>query len=231
VDVAELKRLRPIIRVFTKSVSLHWRDLDGEEACDRYHELYDMAEKASGDSKFRQYVQPISYWGSVPRGARLSKDQAVTILNSASQLLSYLGSLIGVEEDRMEGNQTDRQPQQVHIHLGNGTTITGNLVVAHSIENSFNKVESADIPSQLKDLLQRLAKEVAKISAALPEDVAEQAGRDLETLTAEAVSKTPRKQWWELSAEGLKQAAIKVGEIGKPVLELVTMIVPLLAQR
>ena len=56
---------------------------------------------------------------------------------------------------------------------------------------------------------------------ALPQEKAEQVARDLQTLVAEASSKKPRKQWWQLSIEGLKKTAKDVGEIGKPVLELV----------
>lgn len=58
---------------------------------------------------------------------------------------------------------------------------------------------------------------------------AEQVARDLETLTAEATSKEPRRKWWELSIEGLKDAAKNIGEIGKPVLELATRIVAILS--
>jgi len=63
---------------------------------------------------------------------------------------------------------------------------------------------------------------------ALPQEKAEQVARDLQTLVAEESSKKPRKQWWQLSIEGLKKTAKDVGEIGKPVLELVAKIVLIL---
>ena len=117
---------------------------------------------------------------------------------------------------------------KTEVKLGDGTTIFGDFVVANSIRDSFNKVASSDIPGDQKELLVKLAKEVGKMCEALPKEIAEQATRDLETLTVEATSKSPRKQWLELSVEGLKQAARNVGAIGKPVLELVALIIPLL---
>jgi len=117
---------------------------------------------------------------------------------------------------------------KIDVTLGDGTIIHGDFVVANSIKNSFNKVASANIPTDLKELLQKLAKEVGVMSEALPEDTSHQVARDLETLTTEATSKAPRRRWWELSMDGLKQAATAVGDVGKPVLEVLSLLVPLL---
>lgn len=117
---------------------------------------------------------------------------------------------------------------KIDVTLGDGTTIHGDFVVANSIKDSFNKVEKADVPNELKSLLKDLAKSIATMSERLPKETAGQVARDLETLTAEATSKTPRKQWWELSVEGLTKVAKDIGEIGKPVLELAAKIVAIL---
>lgn len=117
---------------------------------------------------------------------------------------------------------------KIEVTLGDGTTIHGDFVVANSIKDSFNKVENANVPNELKSLLKQLAKSVAILSGNLPKETAEQVARDLETLTAEATSKAPRKQWWQLSVEGLTKAANDIGQIGKPVLELVAKIVAIL---
>jgi hypothetical protein len=55
-DVLELKRLRPSIRAFVNNVNQNWNALNGEDACDRYHELYDMVQAASGDPDFKRYA-------------------------------------------------------------------------------------------------------------------------------------------------------------------------------
>jgi hypothetical protein len=58
---------------------------------------------------------------------------------------------------------------------------------------------------------------------------AEQVANDLQTFTNEATSEKPRRKWWELSAEGMKEAANTVGEIGVSVLETLEKISPILA--
>ncbi len=59
------------------------------------------------------------------------------------------------------------------------------------------------------------------MTSELPPDKAEQAARDLRDLTEEATSKEPRRAWYSLSAERLKEAAENLADIGKPVIELV----------
>lgn len=117
------------------------------------------------------------------------------------------------------------------IRLGDGTTIYGDFVTANSIKSSFNRVNDSEIPAELKETLTALAKSVAKMVETLPDEKAQKVTQDLEVLTSEAISKVPRKQWISLSAEGLKQAAKNIGEIGKPVIELVGKILPLLIAR
>jgi hypothetical protein len=116
---------------------------------------------------------------------------------------------------------------KIDVKLGDGTTIHGDFVVANSIKDSFNKVATSEVSDNLKDLLKDLTRQVGLMTQSLPVDKSKQAARDLETLTAEVTSKTPRTQWWQLSLAGL-EAAIAVGEVGKPVLEIAEKIVPLL---
>lgn len=120
--------------------------------------------------------------------------------------------------------------QPIHVTLGDGASV-GNLVISRSITNSFNKLESAEISDELKKVLQELAKAVQEMTSTMPSETAEQVARDLETLTAEATSKSPRQQWWQLSVEGLKKAAKDVGEIGIPVLKLAASVITLLSMK
>jgi hypothetical protein len=132
--------------------------------------------------------------------------------------------------DKIENLHTEKMTMtKISVKLGDGTVVHGDVVVANSIQNSFNTASKADIPNDLKELLKELTKTVAKMSENLPKEVAEVVARDLETLTAEATSKAPRKQWWQLSIEGLTKAAKDIGEIGKPVLELAAKIVAILS--
>lgn len=118
---------------------------------------------------------------------------------------------------------------KIKVTLGDGNTFYGNLVVAKSIENSFNKAAEANVSDELRDLLKQLAGAVGKMSERLPEEEAQRVARALQTLTAEATSQTPDRRWWEVSVDGLKKAAANIGEIGKPVLEIATHIAAILS--
>ena len=115
------------------------------------------------------------------------------------------------------------------ITLGN-VTVSGdfNLVTAKSIENSFNKAATAPDPA-LGTALKALSTQVAELVKQLPPDKKEAAARDLETLTTEATSKAPRKAWYELSAEGLKDAAKAVAGMAGPIATAVGAVLGLLA--
>jgi hypothetical protein len=114
------------------------------------------------------------------------------------------------------------------INIGDKATVS-NLVVSDSIENSFNKIESAEISDQLKSLLRNLAEAVQLVIAESSQAEAEVIARDLEIFTAEVTSNSPREPWYRMSAEGLEKAANRVGAIGKPVLELATLVMSLIS--
>mgnify|MGYP000143695207 CR=1 FL=1 len=117
---------------------------------------------------------------------------------------------------------------KINVKLGDNATISGTLAVATSIENSFNQADSANIPNDLRFILKNLTIAVGKMSEQLSDEMAAEVARDLEKLTAEATHSSPSRKWWEVSIEGLTKAAKSVGEIGKPVLDLVAQIVPIL---
>jgi hypothetical protein len=99
-DIPELQKLRPTVQAFTDSVRQNWNSLDDEDTHNRYHELYDLIQKASGDSNFTRYVQPLSYWAVGPeKRQRLWKEHANAILHSAAQLLAYMDTALGAEAD------------------------------------------------------------------------------------------------------------------------------------
>ena len=110
-----------------------------------------------------------------------------------------------------------------------GSVIHGSVVSAGTIQDSFNTLEQSGVSGELKDTLTELHKAVATMTAELPEEQANQAARDLRDLTEEATSAEPRRKWYSLSAEGLKEAAENLADIGKPVMELVGKVLTILA--
>jgi hypothetical protein len=121
--------------------------------------------------------------------------------------------------------------QEKVIRIGEGAEISAPVVIADSIQNSFNSLAQSDLNAELKTLLDQLLQAVNQVNKDASPDQAETAeamARDAETLVKEATSSQPRRQWYQMSVEGLEQAAISVGKIAEPVLEIVTQLLPLL---
>lgn len=130
---------------------------------------------------------------------------------------------------RQFGAMTVMEDNRIEVKLDDGTVFhNSNFVVAKKIGDSFNKANSAEVSDELKDLLKELASAVGKMSKELSPEESEQVARDLEILTAEATSSKLRQKWWQLSVEGLEQAAKNVGKVGIPVITLAAKIAAIL---
>ena len=117
------------------------------------------------------------------------------------------------------------------VELGDSAQISAPIVIADSIENSFNALAKSNLNDETKKLLEQLLKTINEINKqAKPEntETAESMARDVESLIKEATSAKPRRKWYEVSIEGLKQAAVNIGEVATPVLEIVGKLSPLL---
>ena len=116
----------------------------------------------------------------------------------------------------------------VNVKLGNGTVVHGDVVVANSIRDSFNRAQESIKNSDLKQAIEQLTSRVGSLVTHLDPDGAKKAADALDTLTREVGRPEPRKDWWELSLKGLKEAAITVKDVGKPVLETIAKVTELL---
>lgn len=114
------------------------------------------------------------------------------------------------------------------INIGDGNTIVGPVAIADTIENSFNTIENSQQPTEVKELVETLIKEVATAASGMPEDMAADMSQDVETLSKELARETPRRKWYELSIDGLKTAAEAVGEVGTPIVGTLKKLLPLL---
>ena len=86
-------------------------------------------------------------------------------------------------------------------------------------------------PDELRGQILELTKKLDLALKTLADTAGEDADdliNDGETLKKEAERKKPRKQWWELSSAGLKEAAEALGSISKPVVKIVDDLVSLL---
>lgn len=109
---------------------------------------------------------------------------------------------------------------------------SGNIInVAELMEGVTNTVnqnigKSAAAPEQ-KAILEDMVKLIASVSPKIDPTVAKQLGDDVVTLSNEMASASPRKKWYELSLEGIKDAAVAIGDAGKPIVETALKLAPL----
>jgi hypothetical protein len=147
-------------------------------------------------------------------------------LESQSQLQSSRSmTIIGGTTVFAEG---DSYVDSKSIKFGKVTgSITGNIGIDSPITNSFNRIQKSDANDELKDKLAQLTAAVAELVKQLPEDQAKAAARDLQTFTEEATAEAPRRSILEVMGSSLSKAAEVVGQVGVPVLSLVTAILAL----
>jgi hypothetical protein len=126
----------------------------------------------------------------------------------------------------------DKRDQSVthghRVSVGSSATFHGDFVVATSIQDSFNKAQSASDPA-LRDLLQNLCKQVEQLLSQIPPETRKSVSQDLSTFVAEASSDKPRRQWYELSANGLIEAAKACAGMASPIVTTVKTVLSLLA--
>lgn len=136
---------------------------------------------------------------------------------------------ITLPENRIMIDKLDQSVTHGHrVSTGEGTTIHGNMLTASTIQNSFNTVAQSAAEPALKTELERLCKQVEQMLTQLPEEKKEDAAQDLDNFVKEATKDTPRKKWYELSAEGLIEAAKACAGMTAPVTDTVKSILALL---
>jgi hypothetical protein len=139
-----------------------------------------------------------------------------------------IGQVI-IQQSR-SGDNVIKKKEKV-IEIGDNAQISAPVVIADSIENSFNALAKSTINDETKSLLEQLLKAINEINKQSTPETAESAEslvQDAESLVKEVTSAKPRRKWYEVSIEGLKQAAINIGEVATPVLEIVGKLTPLL---
>ncbi|WP_346796701.1 hypothetical protein R5M92_14635 [Halomonas sp. Bachu 37] len=114
------------------------------------------------------------------------------------------------------------------ITIGHGNNVTVAKYMK-DISNSVNQnVSQSAEPDEAKRLIKQLTKQIADIAENLPPEKAKQMGDDVETLSKEAARPQPRQIQYQVSLQGLIEAAKAVGELAKPVVDTLTKLCQLL---
>ena len=110
---------------------------------------------------------------------------------------------------------------------------TGNIVnVAEFMSGVTNTVnnnlQQSSIDDDVKKLVTELSQQIEAIAKEADPAQTQKLGKNLERLSDEMTSNEPDKRWYELSLEGLKEAAEAIGAIATPVIATVTKLSALL---
>ena len=90
------------------------------------------------------------------------------------------------------------------------------------------QLESSSASDEVKNLMKQLSEQMAAIDPSVSPAKVEQMGSDLKTLSDEMAKAEPRQKWYQISLEGIKEAAIAIGETAKPIVDIVAKLLPLL---
>jgi thioredoxin reductase len=90
--------------------------------------------------------------------------------------------------------------------------------VTNQVDQNLSQSAASD---EVKELVKKLAKQIEEIALKIDPNQTRQLGDDLRTLSDEMAKPEPRRKWYELSLDGIKDAAIAVGEIAKPIVATV----------
>jgi len=112
-----------------------------------------------------------------------------------------------------------------------GRDFSGNLISGDDnqiIQDSYNKIKSANIQPELKETLKQLIEAVETMNKSLSEEQSTEVTEDLGKLVDEATKPKPNKKWYSVSIEGLIKAAVNLDKLGEPVINLSRKVLSLL---
>jgi hypothetical protein len=115
------------------------------------------------------------------------------------------------------------------VQIDGKSTVHGNVVAAGTIQDSFNHVAQSNADNDLKQKLQLLCSQIDDLVKRLPAEKQKEVEQDLSGFVTEVTKDAPRRKWYELSAEGLIDAAKACAGVASPVIATVKQILGLLA--
>lgn len=128
---------------------------------------------------------------------------------------------------QFRGNQPLTAAECVDVVRGILTVTNSNVVIGDAIQSVTNTITQAPASDELKQALLQLTRTVEQMAAQLPKEKQQEVAQDLRTLTEETTKPAPRRAWYELSANGLIEAAQAVAGLGPPVVEAVKVVLGL----
>jgi hypothetical protein len=148
---------------------------------------------------------------------KLQKENLVEIIEKLTSTIQIKNEVIADLQMQREKLSLDhqstlegllRQSIQTMSKDDHSTHIYGSNYgqVGQTLKNCTNMIQQ-QASGEKKTALEALDKEAKALIAKLPEDKKEEAAGNLELALKEATSATPRRKWYDLSAEGLIEAS------------------------
>ena len=140
----------------------------------------------------------------------------------ASRLFAGLTTIQAVHAERVERMESKT------INIGSGAVINAPVAIADVIQGSLNTIAQSGADADMKGTLERLIAAVTEAARAVPSAAAQNAARDTRNLVEEATASAPRVEDCHHFGERIKEWAKAIGEVGKPVLEVIAAALALL---
>jgi len=143
------------------------------------------------------------------------------VLNIGRIDLNKVESLVIQLDRELNVNKTEIHDSTIGSNAIIGSKIIGNVNIGN-IKNpdSVNK--------NIQECLDQLKVAIQEIQKYLSQENQTEIIDDYNRLIEEIFKPKPQIKWWSVSIEGLKKAAENLGEVGKPILEIIQLLVPLL---
>ena len=160
----------------------------------------------------------------------LDLQQVQTVIQTVNLYAAdTVGLFAGLKSiNNLHVERIDRMEQNKSINIGSGASVSAPVVIADEIRHSFNTLRDSNADPELKRLLEKLLMEVQEAAQVMRSPEAENAARDSRNLVEEAAAKVPRAGESVRLGTRIVEWARTIGEAGKPVVDLVTAIIPLL---
>ena len=160
--------------------------------------------------------------------------QILSAIENEAQRKNLEGSVIIYGDVHTGGGDFSGRDKSISASNGGiaiGRDVTGNIISGDDnqiIQDSYNKIKSADIQPDLKQTLKELVEAVETMNKSLPEEQSAEVTEDLGKLVDEATKSKPNKKWYSVSIEGLIKAAENLDKLGEPVINLSQKVLSLL---
>lgn len=170
---------------------------------------------------------------------------AVMALFLGESFLNVYRWFLGHVDERLVKRRAEIKPGDTIIGVNmpnydNSTHITSNVTnspgaiatvgkyISDVTATVSQQLETSSASDEVKNLMKQLSEQIAAIDPSVNPAKVEQMGKDLKALGEEMAGAEPRRRWYELSLEGIKEAATAIGEVAKPVVDIVAKLLPLL---